>query len=136
MKKDGILLSLLQALCVLAGYLWVRIFFMEADVLPTPWWLLYFIPHFVSLIASFLLSLFLITKFKLKNVAWISAPATLVYFICYAVIPLVSQYDSFYFVAICGFVLPLAFVGFLMNSFGIWAGSYVRSKVFKTETSA
>lgn len=128
-RRYQIWLATTQTFCVVCGYVSLRIYVVNTAI--SPWWLIYFFPIFVSFIVSFMLSIFLVMRIDLSDMARISIPATLVYFILYAVVPLVVQFDPFMFVGICSFVVPVALVGFVMNILAVWLGALVHRKIFK-----
>lgn len=132
-KVRRILISTIQALCILCGYVWARLYLIAPS---TPWWLYYFFPIFVSFILSFLLSIFFSVQVEIKSRVGISVPATLMYLVLFAVEPLAFRYDTFLLVGICGFVLPITLAGFAANTLAICLGSLVHVKVFRENISS
>lgn len=120
--------AILPTLLTVMAYLYIRDNFMFSS------WAFYIAPFVISSLTMFVLSIILNLEIDYKKFAVIFIPMPLTYILLYAVEPLAFRYDAFFWVGICGWILPLAFAGSVVNIFAFWLGSIVHGKIFNTRS--
>ncbi len=139
--NSKITISAVPVLCVLGWYTYYRFFSSPSSSLPNLFDV-YGTPIVISLTATLLFCVFFSEKSLFREFVRLSLPVTFIYLIVYAILPSIQALIHDYSFESLGFTLiiffsydiPLVMLLLFANSFMGWLGSFLHTKLFKTQT--